>query len=136
MKKEIKVAGGILMKNGKILLARRGYGKMAGKWEFPGGKLEPGETPQECLKRELHEEMGITATTGSVLMDYTHDYGEILIHMYFVNVESYEGEIQLRDHDAVEWVLPSGMTKYDLLPGDVRFAEFAAAGGLKAGDSD
>jgi len=132
MKNEIKVTAAVIIKNGKILLAQRGYGKMAGKWEFPGGKVEEAETPQMCLKRELKEEMGVDAVVGELLMDYKYDYKDAIIHLFFFMVKDFNGEIKLSSHSAAEWVAFSDILKYDLLPADYRFAESLIKGNFDA----
>ena len=102
-----------------MLIAKRKQGKvMAGCWEFPGGKIEPGETPEESLKRELEEEMNITISVGEYIAEITYDYewGPVRLIAYEASIE--EGEIQLLDHDAIAWVFLGDMHHYGMTPAD------------------
>lgn len=115
------VTAGILRDlEGRVLVARRGPGeKLAGKWEFPGGKQEPNETLQQCLERELHEELGIRVCAGNVIAtsDYVYDHGSIRLVALDVNWLS--GAMQLRVHDKVAWLQPPDIAGLDLAPADI-----------------
>jgi 8-oxo-dGTP diphosphatase len=103
----------------RMLIAKRKSGKvMAGCWEFPGGKIEPGETPEESLKRELEEEMNVTISVGDYIAEITYDYewGPVRLIAYEASIK--EGEIQLLDHDAIAWVSPGEMQHYGMTPAD------------------
>lgn len=106
-----------------MLLAQRdGDDPLAGKWEFPGGKLHAGETEEECLKRELEEEFEIVADVGSFLTESVYDYGSgsLRIRAYWA---SWDGDdLALRVHRDVAWVDPQDLATYDLLPADVPIA--------------
>ena len=118
------VTAAVIEKEGKVLIARRApHSKLAGKWEFPGGKVEEGETLQDCLVRELSEELGIEVIVGRLLAatEYHYEHGSFRIHAFKVNWVS--GAMSLRDHDCVEWVLLEEITTYDLLPADIPIAE-------------
>jgi 8-oxo-dGTP diphosphatase len=118
----ILVTAAIINKGSKILIARRSPKKhMGGYWEFPGGKIEDGETPEVCLKRELEEELGIIVKVGDFFMENEHNYGEkrILLKAYFCELIS--GNIILNDHDQIEWVEKSEFHNYDFAPADVPF---------------
>lgn len=108
---------------GRILVARRGPGRhLAGYWEFPGGKIEPGEAPEACLARELVEELGITCEVLG-LRDtsvHTDELGTIELMAY--DARWVEGVIVLSDHDAVEWVAPGDLPAIELAPADVPIA--------------
>tara|TARA_B100001971_G_C17841543_1_gene358845 strand:+ start:87 stop:473 length:387 start_codon:yes stop_codon:yes gene_type:complete len=115
----VTVIAGIIEKDNKILIGRRGPGeKLSGLWEFPGGKLEDGETHQECLKRELKEEMGIDVKINDLVSEYVYEYPHISYQLYFYSVNQFEGELQFHTHDKIEWVIPEQFDKYDFLPGD------------------
>lgn len=119
----ILVSAGIAVQNGKIMLCqRKAGGHNALKWEFPGGKLEPGESPQQALERELLEELAIQTRTGRVY-DAIHcreDGRELLILYFFTQILS--GEPQTVDCSAVEWVEPARLTAFDLAPADAQVA--------------
>jgi 8-oxo-dGTP diphosphatase len=94
---------------------------LAGLWEFPGGKLENGETEQECLRRELEEELGIKVKVGEFFMENNHDYGtkSILLKAYFCDL--FSGNITLNDHDMIAWVTKKELQNYEFAPADVPF---------------
>lgn len=121
------VAAAVLFQDGEVLVARRAPGfRHAGSWEFPGGKIEPGESPETCLARELAEEFGIAVRVGEPVArsDYAYDFATVRIHAY--RVEWISGEMVPRDHDAVAWATPSELAEYDLLPADIPIAERVA----------
>jgi len=118
----IEVVAGIIYKEDKILIARRKEGKhLAGYWEFPGGKIEDGETPESCLIREIQEELGIDIDVQNHLGDSKFDYKEkqILLKGYIAQYRS--GEVSLSDHDAMEWVYLSEFKNYVFAPADIPF---------------
>lgn len=115
-----QVTAAVIEKGGKILIAQRKAGDaLAGKWEFPGGKLEPGETPEACLRRELMEEFGVDTKIGrfvcSSKFEYKHNHIELLVY----RAEHLAGEFQLRDHASIEWVAPRELPKYDFASADI-----------------
>lgn len=119
----IVVAAGVIERGGRFLLAQRGEGRhLAFKWEFPGGKLEPGEQPEEALERELREELGVCTRAGRILDAVaTRDSGrEILLLFYRAAILS--GEPQPLDCRAVRWALPEELAQFDLAPADARAA--------------
>jgi 8-oxo-dGTP diphosphatase len=118
----ITVTAALIQKDNKILITRRSPGKhLAGLWEFPGGKLENGETEQECLSRELEEELGIKVKVGEFFMENTHDYGtkSILLKAYFC--KQLTDSITLNDHDMIAWVTKKELQNYEFAPADVPF---------------
>lgn len=119
-----EVTAAIIIDKNKILIAQRGANeKLAGKWEFPGGKIELGETPQECLKREIKEELEVDIAVGNYLGEsiYTYPNGEIKLIAYFATI--LDGDIKLSVHDKVEWITISQIDKYDFAPADIPFIE-------------
>jgi mutator protein MutT len=114
------IAAGIIMRDGKIFIAQRAKkDHLIGKWEFPGGKLEPEETLQECLKRELFEELGIHAEVGEHFCSVSFMLKETLWEMCTFKVTSFEGEITLNEHSDMAWVTVEEMANYDFPDPDV-----------------
>ena len=95
---------------------------MAGLWEFPGGKLEAGETPEECLARELHEELGMVVTVGTLLHRQRHTSERGPIELLFFEARTSDTPSRLTDHDKVCWVRPADLPKYNWVPADADFA--------------
>lgn len=129
----IEVAAAIIENaQGRILIARRGPGKsQAGLWEFPGGKLEAGETAAECLRRELAEEMDIEIEPTSWFGVNEHDYGTIRIRLTAYRAAYVGGEIRLSDHDEYRWVGKSELDEYAWAPADIPFVrELTAEGSM------
>ena len=101
----IPVVTGILRKSDKVLVGRRPEGHtLAGQWEFPGGKLEVGESPEEALKRELFEELAIEADVGTLLLTSAHNYTEVSILLIFFEVLFWKGEPKTAHHSDLRWV--------------------------------
>jgi len=101
----INVAAGIIVENNKVLAARRKPGlHLAGFWEFPGGKIEQGESPEQCLERELREEFGIETQVIDYVGENIHSYDDKTIRLIAYQVEHLSGDFQLRDHDKIQWV--------------------------------
>lgn len=122
MYKTYHVTAAIIKKDDKILIARRGQDKhLAGMWEFPGGKIEIGEIPEDCLKREIQEELGIVINVGDFFMQNDHLYGDRLIKLYSYFCQHISGEIKLNDHDMFEWVNRSQLLQYNFAPADIPF---------------
>ncbi len=120
----ITVICAIIQNEGKILIARRAADqRLAGKWEFPGGKVEDGESPEECLKRELEEEFGIQVEVGEFITSNKHHYDHISIELLAFHTKYISGEFTLTDHDTIEWVTPAELLNYDLAEADVPIAE-------------
>jgi len=114
------VTAAVIEKNGHILIAKRKKGKRhVGNWEFPGGTLEEGETYEQCLKRELQEELAITSEIGDLICsneyDYTPDWTVKLL-VYRATVVS--GAFNLNDHEEIRWVKPEDLVRYDFPEAD------------------
>ncbi|GGE00167.1 (deoxy)nucleoside triphosphate pyrophosphohydrolase [Paenibacillus nasutitermitis] len=121
----IRVAAAII-ENGQrqLLIARRKKGKsQEGMWEFPGGKIEHEETAEECLKRELREEMNIEIEPYAYFGVNDHWYGETHIRLIAYRAGYVRGEIRLVDHDEYVWVNPRHFGEFTFAPADVRFVE-------------
>lgn len=120
----IQVAAAIIYKDGKFLIAKRAHHKhLGGFWEFPGGKIEPGETPENCLLRELDEELKIKVEVIQYLAENTHDYGTLSVVLKAYLCSYLEGEFILTDHDEVKWVRLNELTNYALAPADIPFVK-------------
>ena len=125
-----QVTAAVIIEDGLLFLARRGPGeKLPGFWELPGGKIEPGETPQECLQRELAEELDMLATAGEVLAQtvYRYDHGEF--EMLALAVER-KSAYALSVHDACEWLSREQLSEVQLAPADVELLQALRAQGV------
>ena len=118
----VDVAVGVLIRpDGRFLLTSRPPGKVyAGYWEFPGGKLEPGETPEACLIRELEEELGIRVTNACLapFVFASHSYESFHLMMPLYLCRRWDGVITAREHAALAWVKPSKLGDYPMPPAD------------------
>ncbi|MBK9170882.1 MAG: (deoxy)nucleoside triphosphate pyrophosphohydrolase [Bryobacterales bacterium] len=114
------VAAGILRRNGEVLICRRAPGSShAGKWEFPGGKVDGAETPAEALVRELDEELGIVASGLAEIDRYPFAYpGRVPILLVFFDVGSFSGEPENRVFGEIRWARPETFGQFDFLEGD------------------
>ena len=114
-----KVTAAVLERDGKILIARRRKGDyLEDKWEFPGGKIEPLETPEECLRRELLEEFGVEAEIGEFICSSPFEYSHISIELLAYRVTYLSGEFLLHSHAEITWVDPSEFPDYDFAEAD------------------
>ena len=116
--RHVKVIAAIIRKESRILIGKRKVGTFAGKWEFPGGKMEPGETPEQCLARELAEELGVEARIGKLFLSTRHAYSHMAIEFVTYEAEIVSGEPRLRDHNELRWVLPAELCLYDFPEAD------------------
>ena len=120
----INVVAGIIINQNKILIGKRKDKDIGGgKWEFPGGKIEVGETNSEALERELYEELGISVKIGKELMNYEHMFKTTIYNISFMEIIDYEGEIRNNAHSEIKWVKFSNLLKYDFISGDDRFIQ-------------
>ena len=120
----INVVAGIIINQNKILIGKRKDKDIGGgKWEFPGGKIEIGETNSEALERELYEELGISAKIGKELMNYEHMFKTTIYNISFMEIIDYEGEIRNNAHSEIKWVKFSNLPEYDFISGDDRFIQ-------------
>lgn len=121
--KTVHVVAAIIIHNGKIFCTQRGYGEFKDGWEFPGGKIEPGETPQEALVREIHEELDTEIEVDRLFDEVEYDYPDFHLSMkcYLCHVVS--GKLTLLEHEAAKWLTPENLDSVDWLPADYRTIE-------------
>ena len=122
--KTIRVVAAVIRQNGKIFATQRGYGEWKDGWEFPGGKQEAGETLEECLHREIMEELRLDITVEKFFTESRYDYesGSISLHAFFASCS--QSDISYMDsHEQVAWVLPSHLPEYDFAPADIPVVE-------------
>lgn len=125
----IVVSAGIIARDGRIMLCQRKPGGRVGlKWEFPGGKLEQGESPQQALERELREELDIETRTGRIYDVHHEIIGDRSLILLFFRSEILSGEPRTIDCNAIEWVEPARLLEYDLAPADLEVARRLAEG--------
>ncbi|MHC6178017.1 (deoxy)nucleoside triphosphate pyrophosphohydrolase [Glutamicibacter sp. X7] len=127
MKKQINVVGAVIEHEGFVLCAQRGSGSLAGMWEFPGGKIEPGETARAALQREIDEELKCIVEVGEEVTTTTHDYefGVVTLTTFYCRL--LEGEPQLTEHTEVRWLAPSKLSSLEWAPADVPAVELIEA---------
>jgi len=118
------VTAAIIINNGKVLIAQRAEKqKLAGKWEFPGGKIEFGETPEECLKREIKEELGINTEVNDFFCESIYHYDTGAIKLIAYKAQWIDGECKLTAHSQIKWVNPPELENYDFSPADIYFVK-------------
>ncbi|AXK38308.1 Nudix family hydrolase [Crenobacter cavernae] len=111
------VAGTLIAADGRFLLGSRPEGKpYAGYWEFPGGKIEPGETPFEALRREFHEELGIDVKAATPWLTKVHVYEHATVRLRFYRVWNWTGEFEMREGQTIAWQVPGELTVGPMLP--------------------
>jgi len=110
----IRVTAAVVERNGRFLVARRKPGlRFGGVWEFPGGKVEPGETAEECLRREIREELGLEIAVDGGCGVYPHSSSDLAVELIAFRATILSGHIVLRDHDAVRWAAPADLDVFD-----------------------
>jgi mutator protein MutT len=115
----IQVAAGLIMRGGRYLIARRKADThLGGLWEFPGGKREPGESLEDCLHRELMEELGIDVTGPVHFHTIRHEYPEKTVELHFFRCAISRGEALALDCEEVRWVMPSELSEFEFPPAD------------------
>ena len=116
--KHIDVVAAIIQRDGAYFATQRGYGEFEGMWEFPGGKIEPGESRESALRREIQEELGIDITIDKFLCTTDYDYPSfyLTMHCYLCSVKS--GMIELREHKSARWLTVESLDSVEWLPAD------------------
>ena len=112
---EVTVVAAIIRRNGRLLLTQRPEGvHLARLWEFPGGKVEPGESLEAALRREIAEELSITVEAGPLYMVSAHQYPERTVHLHFFECRMTEGEPEAGSAMAMEWFTPKDLSRLEL----------------------
>ena len=121
--KTIEVVAAIITHNDQIFATQLGYGEFKDGWEFPGGKMEPGETPQQALMREIREELDTEIEVGSLVETVEYDYPNfhLTMHCFLCTIRS--GELVLKEHEAAKWLTRAELDSVDWLPADVKVVE-------------
>jgi 8-oxo-dGTP diphosphatase len=116
----IDVTAAIWVQNGRVLIARRPPGaSQAGLWEFPGGKVRPGETPEQCLQREIREELGVEIAVGDFFAESIYAYEAKTVRLLAYRVSAISGELALNDHTELAWAPMADLGRYRFCPADV-----------------
>lgn len=121
--KTIRVVAAVIKEGNKIFATQRGYGEFEGGWEFPGGKIEDGETPQEALKREIMEELETEIAVGKLIDTVEYDYPTFHLSMDCFWAEVVSGELVLKEHEAARWLTKEDIYSVDWLPADEGLVE-------------
>lgn len=123
-KKHINVVGAVIVRDGLVLCAQRGPGgETGGLWEFPGGKIEPGESPRDALAREIVEELGCHVLVGDEVATTTHEYDFGIITLTTSHCELVDGTPVATEHAALAWLAPADLGTLDWAPADVPAVE-------------
>lgn len=116
--KQVNVVAAVIVRNGRILATQRGYGEFKDGWEFPGGKIETGESPEEALKREIMEELKVEIHVHELVGVVEYDYTDFHLNMmcYWCTLKG--GEVQLVEHEAGRWLEKGELWEVEWLPAD------------------
>ena len=116
--KTIEVAAAVILKDGRVFTTQRGYGPYKDGWEFPGGKLEPGETPEQALIREIREELDTEIAVGEKLIQVEYDYPDFHLSMACFLCAVRSGSLTLKEHESAKWLTPEDLDSVSWLPAD------------------
>lgn len=119
----INVVAGIIHRKGEYLATQRGYGEFEGMWEFPGGKMENGESPQDALKREIQEELGVDIEVEEYLCTTEYDYPTFHLTLQCYLCKPPTQEIELREHKSARWLTAETLNEVEWLPADKEIIE-------------
>lgn len=121
--KTVRVAAAVIRDHNRIFATSRGYGAFKGKWEFPGGKIETGETSQEALKREIRGELATEIEVGELIDTIEYDYPDFHLTMECFWGKVVNGELELKEHEAAKWLTRENLYSVEWLPADVQLIE-------------
>ncbi len=116
--KTVRVTAAVIIRDGRIFATQRGYGDYKDWWEFPGGKIEPGESPEQALKREILEELATEIAVGRKIMTVEYDYPTFHLSMDCFVCTLIRGEPELLEHEAAKWLSRSELDSVPWLPAD------------------
>ena len=116
--KTVRVVAAIIIENGKVFATQRGYGEFKDGWEFPGGKIEPGETPEEAVVREIKEELDTEVKTIELLDTVEYDYPKFHLSMDCFICKILSGDLVLKEHEAAKWLTRETLDSVEWLPAD------------------
>jgi len=116
--KKVEVVAALIISKGKVFATQRGYGPWKDYWEFPGGKIESGETPQQALEREISEELDTKIVVGDLFSTIEYDYPEFHLSMGCYLCSILEGHLTLLEHEEARWLSASDLSSVDWLPAD------------------
>ena len=121
--KTVRVVAAVIRKDNKIFATQRGYGEFKDGWEFPGGKIEEGETPEQALAREIKEELDTEIQVGKLIETIEYDYPKFHLSMDCFWCEIMQGGLELKEHEAARWLSKEELYSVDWLPADVGVVE-------------
>ena len=121
--KRIEVVAAVIVQNGSVLATQRGYGDFEGWWEFPGGKVDEGETPEQAIVREIHEELNAAIAVESYLCTAEHDYPTFHLSMRCYVCKLVDDRFELLEHHAARWLDSSNLREVDWLPADIQVVQ-------------
>ena len=118
--KTINVVAAIIEKENQVFATQRGYGEFKDGWEFPGGKIEPGEKPEQALRREISEELDADISVGQLLVTVEHDYPSFHLSMQCFLCTLLSDQLILKEHEAAQWLTAPQLDSVDWLPADIK----------------
>ena len=121
--KTIEVVAAVIRSGSRIFATQRGYGEFKDGWEFPGGKVEPGEAPEEALTREIREELDTEITVGELIDTIEYDYPSFHLSMKCYWATLVSGNLELKEHEAARWLTREQLYSVDWLPADITLIE-------------